>query len=426
MSLKQKLQLYKKQLHEAQQAERSTPEKNDGSESVVAAEERLAVCHAARELDATLRQWKDQYVLVHSETLPLTSQTGLYPFSELFEAVAAWQQGPDAHPLSAHGLKATDLLFFDTETTGLSSGAGQMIFLIGLARVTSGGVELRQYFLPGPGHETAFYDAFLRDTQSLKNLVTFNGKAYDWPRVKTRHQFVREHVPRLPQFGHFDLLHAARRLWKRRLDSVGLQKIEQTILKMGRSEDVPGKMAPFLYFQFLKNPQASLVKGILEHNREDVLTLIILYCHLSFKILGLATPDTEESFEIARWFDQIKAKNYAQPLFERLAAAGSDYSVEAKAYLARYAKQKGNFDQALSLLREVIRSGSANDSHYIQAAKLLEHQFKNNRQALLYTQQAIALMNHWQGKSERFSTAKLNAYRERLNRLDTKLLNNRN
>ena len=45
-------------------------------------------------------------------------------------------------------------------------------------------------------------------------MVTYNGKAFDWPQVKTRHTLIREHVPKLPPFGHFDLYHAARRMWK--------------------------------------------------------------------------------------------------------------------------------------------------------------------------------------------------------------------
>ncbi|MFT8362535.1 MAG: ribonuclease H-like domain-containing protein [Sporolactobacillus sp.] len=417
MSLKQKLKLYKKELRQAQQGARQAPA--PALPTDCSAHDQ-AIREAASELHATLRFLDEEFVLVHREQLPLSEKIGAYSLHQVTEAVHAWQSAPSCHPLSAKGLTAEELLFFDTETTGLSSGAGQMIFLIGLAYLCGEHIELRQYFLPGPGHEAAFYEAFLRDTTNLTHLVTFNGKAFDWPRVKTRHQFVRDQVPRLPPFGHFDLLHASRRLWKRRLDTVGLQDVERAILGMTRAEDVPGKMAPFLYFQFLKKPEPALVKGILEHNREDVLTLITLYTHLSFKILGLSASDDDEMFEIARWFDQVKAQSSARPLFQRLASGSSTYRMAAKSFLARYAKQDGHFEQALDLFTDVIRSCCPSPWHYIQAAKLLEHQFNDYRQAMTYTQQAISLMNTTQTDLDHYPRLQLADCQLRLNRLSRK------
>ncbi|MFX3617014.1 MAG: ribonuclease H-like domain-containing protein [Sporolactobacillus sp.] len=420
MSLKQKLQLYKKQLHEAQSLHSEQKSRSVQREEGAADRE---IFRAAGELDAAIRRLDDQYVLVHTEKLSLDRRIGPYTARDLFRTMAAWQQASTDHPLSAEGLHASDLLFFDTETTGLGSGTGQMIFLIGLARIASGSLEMRQYFLPGPGHEAAFYDAFLRDTQSLKNLVTFNGKAFDWPRVKTRYQFVRERVPLLPAFGHFDLLHASRRLWKRRLESVRLQTIEEKILSMGRKEDVPGKMAPFLYFQFLKKPEAGLVKGIIEHNREDVLTLIALYIHLSDKILGLRSSDPEEIYEIAHWFAQLGERQQAEPLFERIAREGKSFSAKAKAALAHYAKQSGDYERARVLLHQAI-DGSAeqDDALYIEAAKIEEHQFKNYEKALLYTQSAMTILSS-RTANRGADLVKMASYQKRLNRLDQKFFN---
>ncbi|MCK9907287.1 ribonuclease H-like domain-containing protein, partial [Frankia sp. Cpl3] len=76
-----------------------------------------------------------------------------------------------------------------------------------------------------------------------KDLVTYNGKAFDWPQVKTRHTLLRDSVPELPIFGHFDLLHGARRLWKDELESCRLANIEREKLGSFRQDDVPGYMA---------------------------------------------------------------------------------------------------------------------------------------------------------------------------------------
>lgn len=420
VSLKQKLQLYKKQLHQAQETEnQNRQEKSERMDSDVYERE---IRQAARDMSAEIRHFDNESVFVHTEKLELETRIGPYSAGDLFETVSDWQKGSQVHPLSAYGLDADELLFFDTETTGLASGTGQMIFLIGLAHVTSGGVEMKQYFLPGPGHEAAFFNAFLSDSHSLKNLVTFNGKAFDWPRVRTRHQFVRDQVPRLPAFGHFDLLHASRRLWKNRLESVRLQTVEREILGLGREEDVPGKMAPFLYFQFLKQPNAQLVKGIIEHNREDVLSLIALYIHLSNKVLGKVSSDEEERYEIARWYLQIGDDERALPLFRRLAVRDSITGIRSRAQMAALYKREGHYEHALTMLQSVIREDkSPNDHIYIEAAKLMEHQFKKYESAISYTESALEyLRKKLKESADEAAGRKESAYIKRINRLDEK------
>lgn len=418
MSLKQKLQLYKKQLQQAQQIQKKDSEERHFRSSDGDAEMLLA----ARGMKAQVRHFDGEFALVHTEKLDIDLEIGPNSPRDLFHSVAAWQNGSSVHPLSARGLKTEDLLFFDTETTGLASGAGQMIFLIGMARVTGSGVILKQYFLPGPGHEAAFYRAFLGDCRSLKNLVTFNGKAFDWPRVKTRHQFVRDRVPRLPAFGHFDLLHASRRLWRNRLDSVGLQTVEKNILSMQRTADVPGKMAPFLYFQFLKHPDVQLVNGIIEHNREDVLSLISLYIHLSNKVLGRAACSADEQYEIARWYQQLGDDERALTLFKSLADNRTEIGQRSKAHLAALYKREGHYGPALNLMKDVIRKGShPDDTIYIEAAKLMEHQFKDYAGAIHYTQRAIEFLEANSSGYE-ICDKKMQAYIHRINRLDEKLL----
>jgi uncharacterized protein YprB with RNaseH-like and TPR domain len=432
VSLKQKLQLYKKELHEVQQASRqavsaAAPAAKTGSFEHDD-QERQAILRAAHDLDTRLREFDDQFVLVHTQRLDAEAPIGPHAPAELDACVQAWQTVD--HPLSAKGLEASDLLFFDTETTGLSSGTGQMIFLIGMARVSGRKVELKQYFLPGPGHEAAFYQAFLTDCRSLKNLVTFNGKAFDWPRVKTRHRFVRERVPRLPAFGHFDLLYASRRLWRKRLESVGLQNVERDVLSMKRTEDVPGKMAPFLYFQFLKHPDAGLVSGILKHNREDVLSLITLYIHLSLKLLGRSPCDSGERYEIARWDQQLGNNARATAMFESLARGESPQARPAKRHLAELYKKRRSYGRALSLLQSLIREDDHPDEGLlIEAAKIMEHQFKDYIGAVDYTKRAIEAARQQAmtgGEADEKYGEKITGFLKRMDRLDQKLLREMN
>lgn len=391
MSLKKQLERYKSHLSQAARENKHTQENRSEHQKV--SKQNLydkELKYAAENLGAEIKTFEDQFVLIRTEHLALTDKQGLTLYHELFDAVAEWQNEPTPHPLSAFNKKTEELLFFDTETTGLESGAGHMIFLIGWARVTKEGVTLKQYFLPGPGHEAAFYHHFLSDCHMLKNLVTFNGKAFDWPRVKTRHQFVKDRVPKLPAFGHFDLLHASRRLWKNELESTRLQVIEKEILGIDRAGDIPGHMAPFLYFQFLKQPKASLIQGVIEHNADDIKTLITLYIHLSKKVLHVDQSNEQEMYEIGRWYDSLGNREKAITVYEQLYQYDSTFGRKAKGNLASLYKKQGQFRDSLALYEELIHKGNdVSISIYIEAAKLLEHQFRDIDHALLYTEQAL-------------------------------------
>ena len=60
--------------------------------------------------------------------------------------------------------------------------------------------------------------------------------------------------------------------------------------------------------------------GFLNHNEFDILSLITLYTHLSFQLLGLDENQTgKESFEVGRWFSYIGEKKVAEKVFSELA-----------------------------------------------------------------------------------------------------------
>src|SRR3954452_1139345 len=52
----------------------------------------------------------------------------------------------------------SDILFLDTETTGLAGGTGTYVFLIGVAHITDGELILRQHLLRDLGAETTFVE----------------------------------------------------------------------------------------------------------------------------------------------------------------------------------------------------------------------------------------------------------------------------
>ena len=339
------------------------------------------------------------YCFIKETVYPLDFYHGKYRFSDYLHAIQAWNNSDLTHPLSSAGYQAEDLFFFDTETTGLG-GTGTSIFLLGHASVKEEKLVVKQHILPQPGSEVPLYKSFL-ESIDYTNMVTYNGKAFDWPQVETRHTLIREHVPKLPSFGHFDLYHAARRIWKHRLERIKLSVVEKEILHVERENDLPGFLAPMIYFDFVerKNPEGML--GVLKHNEIDILSLITLYTHLSFQLMGLDENQTsKETFEIGRWFSYIGEQKTAQKLYSSLVSGEEEESVKAKHELAFHYKKKKEWNEAIKLWTDVIEDGdnAIGIEACVELAKIFEHRLKNLDKAIEYTE--IALMKDFQVKNE--------------------------
>lgn len=327
----------------------------------------------------------DSYCLIREKRYPLTEKRGHYQFRDFLTAINAWQDADVSHPLNAKGFRAGDLFFFDTETTGLGSGTGNLIFLLGYAFIDGEEVVVKQHFLPEPGAEVPLYYSFLKSV-NYNTLVTYNGKAFDWPVVKTRYTLVREHLPKLPSFGHFDLLHAARRLWKHKLDSVSLKNVEEEILGIHREGDLPGYLAPMIYFDFLESKETTGILEVMKHNEADILSLIILYTHISYQLLGLDPWQTRrEQLAVGHWYSSLKEVDKAVEIFEEsLATYEGEARIKALHELAFLYKKQGKYESALEAWEEVTEfaSGKLFVIANIEMAKILEHRLKDFDRAL--------------------------------------------
>ncbi|WP_335869669.1 ribonuclease H-like domain-containing protein [Bacillus sp. 2205SS5-2] len=326
----------------------------------------------------------EQYCFIKESRYPLTYQHGNHSFDELVEVVEAWQQFEGSHPLSGKGLDVNDLFFFDTETTGLGGGVGNVIFLLGYAQVQGNEIKVRQHVLPSPGNEVALYHSFLEKID-YSTLVTYNGKAFDWPQVKTRHTLVRDHVPKLPSFGHFDLFHGARRMWKHKIESVKLQNVEKEILGFYRKDDVPGYLAPMIYFDYVQQQNPEGMLQILKHNEEDILSLISLYIHLSKQLLQI--DEKQSSFEkllVGEWFHYLGDQTEANSTFQQLKAEEEYIALPAMHRLAFQAKKNKNYDEAYSYWVKVSGQGigKIKGEAYLELAKIQEHYQKDFEAAL--------------------------------------------
>jgi uncharacterized protein len=344
-----------------------------------------------------------QYCLVREVSFPLDQQHGHYQFGDLVEAVSLWNKEQTKHPLSAVGHSPADLVFFDTETTGLGGGAGNTIFLLGHASISGNSLNLKQHILPNPGAEVALYQSFLMNAD-YTTLVTYNGKAFDWPQVKTRHTLVRDHVPKLPSYGHFDLYHAARRLWKHKIERMKLSIVEQEVLGLERKDDIPGFLAPMIYFDFLERSNPEGLLGVIKHNETDILSLVTLYTHLTFQILGRdRTQTSRETYEVGRWFSYLGESDKAKQAFSGLLDDGNEEAVSAKHALAFEYKKHKEWQKAVALWKESAAKGTKKQRKEacIELAKHYEHREKDLELAIEYCSLAEEIHREEKGTTKK-------------------------
>lgn len=345
-----------------------------------------------REFGASAVFYEKEYCLIREVSYPLQYQHGKYTFDMLPQIVNLWNESSLQHPLSSSGFEANQMFFFDTETTGLGGGAGTSIFLLGYAFLEDGHIKVRQHFLPRPGFEIPFYKTFLEKV-NYETLVTYNGKAFDWPQVVTQHTLLRRHLPKLPDFGHFDLYHASRRLWKNKLDRVKLSIVESEVLGFERKDDVPGYLAPMIYFDYVERQDPEAVFKIMKHNEWDILSLITLYIHLSALLLNNDAVEHEDSFELARWFSSLKDRERAIDSFEKgiTQSKQDEERMTVLFHLANEHKKNKNQEAAVKIWEEVADSKTPEIvcCSLIELAKFYEHKKKDPATALEYSQKAL-------------------------------------
>jgi len=161
-----------------------------------------------------------------------------------------------------------DLVFLDLETCGFS---GTPLFLVGLMTYTDGTLTVRQLLARDYSEEAAVVAAAAEMLADRRVLVTFNGRSFDWPHLCER--AVVHRVPLAAPAEHVDLLHIARRLWKRDLPNCRLQTLETFVCRRYRTADIPGEKVPDAYHEFVRSGDASRLRLIASHNVMDVVTM---------------------------------------------------------------------------------------------------------------------------------------------------------
>lgn len=319
---------------------------------------------------------------------------------------------------------ASEIVYLDTETTGLAGGTGTCAFLIGLGAVEGSRFAVRQFFLRDYPEEKAVLVALAQALAGYRAVVTFNGKAFDVPLLETRCALARLPSP-FARLLHLDVLHPARRLWKLRLESCPLARLEKEVLGVTREGDVSGSEIPGIYFDYLRTGDARGLQPVFYHNALDIVTLAVLAAELARVVADEGAQTLGSSvdlFSLSRIFQRAGAAEKSLAVCQRALEGGLPQAVETRAlwHLASEHKRQRQYNRAVALWAELARR---EPPFALQALEELaihyEHRRRDPAAALAYAQSALERLDgapHAQALVVRFSRR-----RERLRRKSLRL-----
>lgn len=275
------------------------------------------------------------------------------------------------------------MVFYDLETTGLSGGAGNVAFLIGLGISQPDGFNVIQLFLSDYPGEPALLERYTELIGRNLPQVSYNGRSFDSQVLKTR--FLLNRMPLLypPQI---DLLYPSRRLWKGVLPNLSLGTLEREVLGFFREDDLPGREAPDAWFEWLKGDRRRIA-GVFQHNADDIVTLGRLLVHL--EAWGDVYPGSDDyrrsippGVPPSSW-GMAKQWSLGNPSMERewLEAGWTSGEPSCGRELALRFKREGDFHSAAVIWNKLNENGM---NHYsaLELAKYYEHRLKNYEMAL--------------------------------------------
>jgi uncharacterized protein YprB with RNaseH-like and TPR domain len=300
----------------------------------------------------------------------------------------------------------------DTETTGLAGGTGTYPFIIGIGFWKQSRFVVRQYILRDFFEEPAQLEAFKTDLLSTTSILTYNGKTFDMPLLRTRFRINRLEIP-FNNHPHFDFVHPCRRLYRRHFDSLNLTHLEEKILGFDREDDVPSHIIPRIYFDYLQDRDETHLLPILNHNRNDIVSLYIL-AQETFRRIELALAHTIDDDLLFLSLGQIFYRSgQCDRALELLSCIKPQFAPrqivdESLRLHSRVARKMKDWDDALKTWNQMLRLGRFGCYPHIELAKHNEHRLKDYQRALDYTNIALRIIEF-----EREFTSPA-AYRNRL------------
>ncbi len=314
---------------------------------------------------------------------PEWKQAGDYVFTREYQVPFTMPARCRTAPLLGDDIAPKDCIFFDTETTGLSGGAGTIAFLIGTGRYGAGCLRVRQFFLADFPGEKEMLKLFAKEFDPNAVFVSYNGKTFDSNLLRSRYICNGMEAEFSAQA---DLLYPARRLWKSRLPSCSLSAVEREVLGIERRGDVPGREVPEYYFTFLRTRSFPVLEGVFRHNKQDIVSLAVLLLHYHGLCSNPLAPSSADPTALAQVLLE-HGDSRGVELLKRESARGA---AAAGTVLGLWYKRTGSVEKAVPVWKKIWEQYQLPLAG-LELAKYYEHRAKDYAKALVYVNRLCEL-----------------------------------
>jgi uncharacterized protein len=322
----------------------------------------------------------------HGTFLMVETRRGLGELRRRVSGEDVLEAGGEALALAARDAEFANFeteraLFIDTETTGLAGGTGTYAFLVGVGFVDGAEFVVRQYFMRDLSEEKAMMAALAELLAEHDWSVTYNGRSFDLPLLRTRFIMSRQR-PRIDHMGHLDLLHSARRLWGRSpvaANGLSLGALEAGLFAFERGLDVPGWQIPELYLAYLRDRDPEPLRPVLAHNVEDIVTMAALLGVIQRAVAGWEEDDAVDPYLVAglgRTLAGMGRAEQAGRAYRRALSLGLDAESSNRVALdlSILLKRDGDWEGSVELWRRVAEGrGRIAALACVELAKFYEH-----------------------------------------------------
>lgn len=176
------------------------------------------------------------------------------------------------------------ILYFDIETTGLSS-RNSTLYLIGVLSYEKDKLHLRQWFNNDGYSEKELITSFDDYCSYYSCLIHFNGITFDIPYIRdkaARHNITLNNINDMKQVDIFKEIRSYKKLF-------GLDNMKQTTIEdyigIKREDTYTGGELINVYQRYVARPDKEREHLLLLHNHDDVIGLTKLLPILNYKLL---------------------------------------------------------------------------------------------------------------------------------------------
>lgn len=292
------------------------------------------------------------------------------------------------------------LLFLDLETTGLAGGTGTYPILSGVGYFRQGEFILEQFFMEDFDRELATLTELVQRIQESTVFVTYNGKSFDIPVLRTR--FTLHRIQSEVELPNIDLLHLVRRLWRGVLPECTLTAVERELLGIRRKRDVDGSMVPQIYFDFLRRRDPTSIAIVFDHNAQDVISLASILARIVYYYLYPETEEIQDAIPqlgLSKLYERHGDMERCLESMERALVYCREPRLAyfISCHIARQYKKMNRWDEAVSIWNSHIQSGQLyNLEPFIELAKYFEHRVRDHKKAIQIVERALRFVDETQ------------------------------